>query len=56
MPCSRPVGLDAVAEFDHVALEVELVLLEPRDVELLARCTALQLTVDVLVVVADNPK
>lgn len=50
-----PIGLDAVAELDHVALEVELVLLEPRHVELLARGAALQLAVDVLVVVANNP-
>jgi hypothetical protein len=50
-----PVGLDAVAELDHVALEVELVLLEPRHVELLARGAALQLAVDVLVVVTNNP-
>lgn len=38
-----------------MALEVELVLLEPRDVELLARGAALELTSDVLLVVADDP-
>ena len=53
---SCPISFDAVAELDHVALEVELVLLEPRDVELLARCAALQLAVDVLVVIADDPR
>lgn len=50
-----PVSFDAVAEFYHIALEVELVFLEPGNVELLARCTTLQLAVDVLVVIADDP-
>ena len=53
---SSPVGFDAVAKLDHVTLEVELVLLEPRNVEFFARCSALELAVDVLVVVADDPK
>ena len=51
-----PVGLYGVAELDHVALEVEFVFLEPRDVEFFARGAALELAVDVLVVVADDPK
>jgi hypothetical protein len=38
-----------------VALELELVLLEPADVEFLARGAALELAVDVLFVVADDP-
>jgi hypothetical protein len=38
-----------------VALDVELVLLEPRNVELLARSTTLQLAGDVLLVVSNNP-
>lgn len=56
LPCSRPVRLDAVAKLDHVALEVKLVLLEPRNVELLARCAALQLAVDILVVIANDSR
>jgi hypothetical protein len=51
-----PIGLDAVTELDHVALEVKLVLFEPGDVELLTRCATLELAVDVLVVVTDDPK
>ena len=49
-----PVRLDAVAQLGHVTLDLQLVLLEPRYVQLLAGCAAFQLAVDVLVVVADN--
>lgn len=38
-----------------MALDVELVLLQPRDVELLASSAALELTCDVLFVVSNNP-
>jgi hypothetical protein len=38
-----------------MTLEVQLVLLEPADVEFLARGTALELACNVLLVVADNP-
>jgi hypothetical protein len=38
-----------------MALELELVLLEPADVEFLAGSAALELARDVLLVVADNP-
>lgn len=51
-----PVCLDGVAELDHVALEVEFVFLEPRDVEFFAAGAAFELAVDVLVVVADDPE
>jgi hypothetical protein len=51
-----PVRLDGVAELDHVALEIEFVFLEPRDVEFLAAGAALELAVDVLVVVTDDPR
>lgn len=51
----RPVGAYIFAQLLDVALEVELVLLEPGDVELLARSAALQLPGDVLLVVADDP-
>jgi hypothetical protein len=54
LPGSGPVVLDAVAQFDHVALEFKLVFLQPRDVELFTRSAALELAVDVLVVVSDN--
>jgi hypothetical protein len=51
-----PVRFDGVAELDHVALEVEFVFLEPRDVEFFAAGAALELPVDVLVIVADDPR
>lgn len=38
-----------------MTLEVELVLLEPGDIELLARGAALQLSRDVLLVITDDP-
>jgi hypothetical protein len=50
-----PVCLDAVAELGHVALQIELALLQPRDVQFSARCAALELAVDILVIVTDNP-
>ena len=49
-----PVCFDAVAELGHGALDVELVLLEPGDVEFFAGRAAFELAVDVLVVVADD--
>jgi len=49
-----PVCFDAVAQLGHGALDVELVLLEPGDVEFFARGAAFELAVDVLVVVADD--
>lgn len=52
--CS-PVVLDAVAQFDHVALEFKFVLLQPRDIELFTRSATFELAVNVLVVVANNP-
>lgn len=55
LPSCSPIRLYAVAELGHVALEVKLVLLQPRHIELAARRPALELAVDVLVVVADNP-
>lgn len=55
LPRRRPVGADVVAQLLDVALEVELVLLEPGDIELLARGAALQLPGDVFLVVADDP-
>lgn len=50
-----PVGADVIAQLLYVALEVELVLLEPADVEFLAGGAALELTRNVLFVVADDP-
>jgi hypothetical protein len=38
-----------------MTLDVELVLLEPRNIELLASSAALELTRDVLFVVSNNP-
>lgn len=51
-----PVVADVVTQLDDMALDLELVLLQPRDIKLLARGTALELTGDVLVVVADDTK
>lgn len=51
LPRGRPVGADIVAQLLDVALEVELVLLEPGDIELLARGAALQLSGNVLFVI-----
>lgn len=39
-----------------MTLKVQLVLLEPRNIELLARSSTLQLASDVFLVVADNPR
>jgi hypothetical protein len=50
-----PIGADAFAQLAHASLDVQLVLLQPRHVELLARRAAVQLTCNVFVVVADNP-
>lgn len=44
LACRGPVGLDVLAEVLDVALQVELVLLEPADVELLSRGAALKLS------------
>jgi hypothetical protein len=49
-----PVVLDVVPELHHMSLDLQLVLLQPRDIEFLAGGTALELTGDILVVVSDN--
>lgn len=49
-----PVVADVVTQLDDMALDLELVLLQPGDVQFLARGTALELTGDVLVVVAND--
>jgi hypothetical protein len=49
-----PVGADVVAQILDVALEFQLVFLEPADVKLLARGAALELAGDVFLVVADD--
>lgn len=51
----RPVVSDTVAQFTHVTLDLQLILLEPRDIELLSRSAPLELTSNVFVVVTDNP-
>jgi hypothetical protein len=55
LPSCSPICLYAVAELGHVALEIELVLLQPRHVEFSAGGSTLELAIDVLVVVADDP-
>lgn len=49
-----PVVLDVVTELHDVALDLKLVLLQPRHVEFLPGGTALELTGNVLVVVTDD--
>lgn len=48
----EPVRANVVAELGECALEVQLVLLEPGDVEFLSAGATLELTRDVFVVVA----
>lgn len=49
-----PVVADVITQLDDVALDLELVLFQPGDVQFLAGSAALELTGDVLVVVADD--
>lgn len=49
-----PVVSDVVPDFRHMSFDFQLVLLEPRHVQFLSRGTALELTGDVLIVVANN--
>jgi hypothetical protein len=54
LPSRGPVRFDAVAEFGHVALQVEFALFQPRDIQFSTRCSALELAVDVLIIVTDD--
>lgn len=54
LPCCGPVVADAIAELGDVAAEIELVLLEPGDVEFLPGGAAFELAGDVFFVVADD--
>jgi len=49
-----PVVCNVLSQILDVALEVQLVLLEPADVEFLAGCTTLELSGNVLLVVAND--
>ena len=51
---SRPVVCDVLSQILDVALEVQLVLLEPADIEFLAGCSTLELSSNVLLVVAND--
>ena len=51
-----PVVADVVAEFSHVPAQVEFVLLEPGDVEFLARGAAFELAGDVFLVVSHDSR
>ena len=52
----RPVCTNIISDLGDMALDFQLVLLEPRHVQFLSGSTALELTGDVLVVVTDNPE
>ena len=49
-----PVIADVVPKLDDVAFEVQLVFLEPADVEFLPRSTTLELACNVFLVVSDD--
>jgi hypothetical protein len=51
----RPVCFDAIAQLSHGPFDFKLILLQPRHIKLLAGSAALQLAVDILVIVPDNP-
>lgn len=50
-----PVVADVVANFHHMTLDLQLVLLQPRDVQFLSRGAALELAGDILIIVTDDP-
>ena len=50
-----PVAADVVAQILNVTLQIELVLLQPADVEFLPRGAALELSGNVLFVITDDP-
>ena len=50
----RPVVSNVVPDLRHMALDFQLVLFEPRNVQFLSRGTTLELAGDVLVVVAND--
>jgi hypothetical protein len=54
LACCRPVCTDTVPYLCDMTLEVKLIFLEPRNVEFLSRCSALELPGDIFLVVADN--
>lgn len=55
LPCRRPIVSNAVAQLCHVALDLKLILLEPRDIELLSRGATLELSGDIFIIVTDDP-
>lgn len=55
LPSSGPIGTNRVSNFGNMAFDVEFILLEPGDVEFLTGGTALELTSNVLLIVADDP-
>lgn len=50
-----PVAADVVAQILDVTLQIELVLLQPADVEFLPRGAALELPGNVFFVITDDP-
>lgn len=49
-----PVGNDVITKILHMALEIQLVLLEPAHVEFLPGCASSELAGDVLFIVAND--
>ncbi len=51
----RPIVTYVITQLEDMAFEVKLILLKPGDVKFFAGRTALELTVDVLLVVSHDP-
>jgi hypothetical protein len=54
LACACPVCDDIIAEVLDVTLDIQFILLEPTDVELLSRGSALELSANVFFVVTDD--
>ena len=54
LPGGGPIVADAVAKLNNMAFKVYLILLEPGDIQFLARGATLELARDILLVVFDN--
>ncbi len=52
--CAGPITANTIPKLGDVTSEIELVLLEPADVEFLTGCATLELAGDVFFIVADD--